>query len=134
MPAIAAKPVLFKGTTSIGADEYTAHLSQAEFQSTQPTASWTDIAGETTNFGGVSAWVLALAGAQDWETLNSLSSFLNAHDGETVNVTVTLPGGATASADVVAAAVNIGGTTNSPMTFTKTMQVQGKPTITPAGS
>lgn len=131
MAEIAAKPVLFKGQTSVGSDEYTAHLSQAEFQPTQPTASWTDIAGVATQFGGVSSWQLALAGAQDWETLNSLSSYLLEHDGETVEVTVTLPGGATATASVVAAAVNIGGTTNTPMTFQKTLQVHGKPVITP---
>lgn len=132
MATIEAKPVLFKGQASIGADEYTAHLSQAEFQPTQPTASWTDIAGTTTNFGGSSAWALVLAGAQDWETVDSLSQYLLEHDGETVDVTITLPGGATATASVVAAAVAIGGTTNTPMTFSVTLQVQGKPTLTPS--
>lgn len=132
MPKIAAKPVRFKAPVSIGSDEYTAHLSQAEFQPTQPTSSWTDLDGKVTNFGGESSWQLALAGAQDWETVNSLSQYLNAHEGEEITVTIELPGGATATGTVIAAAVNIGGTINQPMLFSKTLAAQGAPVITPA--
>ncbi|WP_417561869.1 hypothetical protein [Microbacterium sp.] len=131
MPKIAAKPVMFKGQTSVGTDEYTAHLSQSEFQPTQPTASFTDIEGTVSNFGGKSGWALVLAGAQDWETVNSLSQYLLTHDAEEVEVTVTLPGGGTATGTVIAAATNIGGTANTPMTFSTTMQVLGTPTFTP---
>ena len=45
MAKIAAKPVLFKSPVSLGTDEYTAHLSRAEFVPTQPTASFTDLDG-----------------------------------------------------------------------------------------
>lgn len=132
MAKIAAKPVRFKAPVSVGADEYTAHLNQAEFQPTQPQSSWTDLDGKETKFGGESGWVLALGGAQDWETLNSLSQYLNSHEGEEVEVTIGLPGGAVATGTVVCAAVNIGGTINTPMVFSKTLACQGAPVITPA--
>lgn len=130
MAKIAAKPVLFKAPVSIGSDEYTAHLNQAEFQPTQPTSSWTDLDGNTTAFGGLSAWALALAGVQDWETANSLSAFLIAHEGEEIEVSFDVPGGSWAGT-AIAAAVNIGGTINTPAAWSKTLPVQGKPVFTP---
>lgn len=131
MAKIAAKPVKFKAPVSFGDDEYTAHLNQAQFDPTQPTSSWTDLDGKVTNFGGDSGWVLTLAGAQDWETVNSLSQFLNAHEGEEVEASITMPGGAIATGTVIAAAVTIGGTINTPMTFSTKLQAQGAPVITP---
>ena len=129
MPKIAAKPVLFKAPVSLGTDEYTAHLNQAQFDPTQPTASFTDLDGKVTNFGGDSGWVLTLAGAQDWETVNSLSHYLIAHEGEEIDVTIDVPGG-TWAATVIGAAVTIGGVINTPAAFTAALQVQGKPEFT----
>lgn len=129
MAKIASKPVRFKAPVSFGDDEYTAHLNQAEFVPTAPTSSWTDLDGKVTQFGGESGWQFTVAGAQDWETVNSLSKFLLEHDGEPVDVSIDLPGGQTAMATVTAAAVNIGGTINSPMAFSKTMP-SSKPVLT----
>ncbi len=131
MARIAAAPVMFKAKFSVGTDEYTAHLSQVEFQPTQPTGSFTDISGETTNFGGKSSWQLALAGTQDWATANSLSLFLNENDGEDATVTLEVPGGEW-EATVVCAAVNVGGSFGNPAAFQKTLQVKGTPEFTPA--
>ena len=130
MAKIAAVPVLFKAPVSIGSDEYTAHLSQAQFDPTQPVSTWTDLDGKVTNFGGPSAWVFNIAGCQDWATVNSLSAFLNANEGEDVDVTVTVPGGVW-EAVAVAAAVTIGGSINTPAAFTKVLQVKGTPVFTP---
>ncbi|TFV82041.1 hypothetical protein E4V99_13995 [Microbacterium sp. dk485] len=130
MAKIAAKPVLFKAPVSVGDDEYTAHLNQAQFEPTQPTSTWTDLDGKSTNFGGDSSWTLQLAGAQDWETVNSLSHFLIEHEGEEIEVTIDVPGG-TWAGTVIAAAVTIGGTINTPAAFSKTLQVNGKPEFTP---
>lgn len=129
MAKIAAKPVLFKAPVSLGSDEYTAHLNQAQFDPTQPTSTWTDLDGLTTNFGGDSAWVFNIGGAQDWETVNSLSHYLNSHEGDDITVTVTVPGG-TWEATVIGAAVTIGGVINTPAAFTKALQVKGKPEFT----
>lgn len=130
MAKIAAKPVLFKAPVSIGADEYTAHLSQCQHVPTQPTASFTDLDGVTTNFGGKSSWALTLAGAQDYETLNGLAMFLYEHDGEDIEVTYVF-GGQTWTATIVAAAVDIGGVINTPALFSKSMPCKGKPVPTP---
>jgi len=126
MAKIAAKPVLFKAPVSFGTDEYSAHLSQAEFVPTQPTATFTDLDGKTTNFGGDSSWVFQCAGLQDWETVNSLSIYLNAHEGEEIAVSFPFAG-QTHTGTVIAAAVNIGGTINTPAQFSISMQVQGAP-------
>lgn len=131
MAKIVAKPVLFKAPISVGADEYTAHLSQAQFEPTQPQSSWTDLDGKATNFGGLSSWACILGGAQDWETVNSLSQFLNEHEGEEIEVTIGAPGGGSHTGTVVAAAVTIGGTINTPAAFNKTMACQGAPVFTP---
>lgn len=130
MTKIAAKPVRFKAPVSVGSDEYTAHLSRAEYVPTQPTSSFTDLDGKVTNFGGDSSWVLELAGAQDYETLNGLADFLFDHEGEEIEV--SFPFGAYDWAGtVIAAAVNIGGVINQPALFTKQLPAQGKPTKTP---
>lgn len=130
MTKIAAKPVLFKAPVSFGTDEYTAHLNRVEFVPTQPTATWTDLDGKVTNFGGDSGWTLELGGLQDWETVNSLSQYLNEHEGEEISVSFPFAG-ATHAATVIAAAVNIGGAINAPAVWSKTLQVQGKPVSTP---
>lgn len=131
MAKIPVAPFYFKATFSLGTDEYTAHVNEARFVPTQPTATWTDIDDVTHTFAGKSTWVLNLAGVQDWETLNSLSSYLNEHEGETVTATIETPEGATHTADVIAAAVEIGGANGSPATFSQSLQ-STKPVTTPA--
>lgn len=131
MTKIAAKPVRFKAPVSFGDDEYTAHLNQAEFAPNQSTSSWTDLDGKTTKFAGESDWVFNIAGLQDWETVNSLSHLLIANDGLPIDVAITVPGGVW-TGTVIGAAVNVGGTINSPAAFTKTLQVNGAPVFTPA--
>lgn len=133
MPEIAAKPYLTLASTTFGADAFSGHVTQFEFQPTQPTSSVTDITGKVTNFGGVSGYQLALGLLQDWATTGSLSSYLVEHDGEDVEASITVPGG-TWSATVVAAAPHIGGTGNMPAVSSLRLQVKGKPAFasTPA--
>lgn len=130
MAIITSKPHMFTASFSIGTDEYTAHVSQAEWTPSQPTATVTDISGTVYNFGGKSGYVLNLTGFQDWETANSLSSFLTENDGETAAVTLEVPGGSWAGT-VVLAATTIGGTANSPAVFSVALQTAGKPVFTP---
>lgn len=130
MPEITAKPFMMKARIKVGDDDYTAHATLAEFNPTQPTASITTVDGKTKSFGGLSSWVFDIAGLQDWETLNSLSAFFNAHEGEEANVSVDLPGG-THVGTVILAAVKIGGKPNEPAIFNKSMTVTGTPVFTP---
>lgn len=131
MAKIAATPVLFKAPVSFGTDEYTAHLNKAEFVPTQPTSSVTDLDGKVTNFGGISSWILDLAGFQDWSSANTLAAYLTAHEGEEIEVTVGPdPTGATHTGTVVGAAVNKGGTINTPAQWAKQLQCNGAPETT----
>ncbi|NYE20513.1 hypothetical protein [Microbacterium immunditiarum] len=130
MPEIAANPHLFKATFTLGEDSFTAHLSKAEYVPTQPTGQYVDLSGKAVNFGGESSWILDLAGCQDWSTANSLSAYLDAHEGEEVEATITEPSGATHVGTVVCAAVNKGGTANSPALWAKQLQANGKPQTT----
>ncbi|NLA34671.1 MAG: hypothetical protein GX868_03165 [Actinobacteria bacterium] len=131
MPEIASKPYLTLAGTKFGDDGFTGHVTQFEFQPTQPTSSVTDISGKVTNFGGVSGYQLALGLLQDWATAGSLSSYLVENDGEDVEASITVPGG-TWSATVVAAAPHIGGTGNMPAVSSLRLQVKGKPSFTAA--
>lgn len=131
MTTITAEPYLtLAAAASVGTDDYHAHISQFEFQPTQPTSTVTDISGTVTNFGGKSGYVLALGIFQDWATANSLSSYLFAHDGEDVEASIDVPGGVWA-ATVVCAAPHIGGTGNQAAVSQLTLQVKGKPVFTP---
>lgn len=131
MADIAASPYLtLAAEASFGTDNYKAHISQFEFQPTQPTSTITDIGGTVTNFGGVSGYVLALGVFQDWATANSLSSYLFEHDGEDATASIEVPGGVW-SATVVCAAPHIGGTGNQAAVSQLTLQVKGKPVFTP---
>lgn len=126
MAKIAATPVLFKAPVSLGTDEYTAHLNKAEFVPTQPTASVTDLDGKVTNFGGKSGWILDMAGFQDWSSANTLAAYLTAHEGEEIDVTVGPDAsGATHAGKVIAAAVNKGGTINTPAQWAKQLPCNG---------
>lgn len=123
---VPAKPVLFKAPVSIGESEYTAHLSQCEAVPTQPTQSWTDLDGKQTNFGGESGWVLNLAGAQDYTTAEALAAFLLDHEGQEIEVTFPFSG-QDWTVTAIAGAVAIGGTINTPATFSKSLPCS-KPT------
>lgn len=128
MAKIAVAPFMFRLTFSIGSDEYTAHLSQAEFTPAQPTGTFVDISGESTPLAGPSAYTLSLAGAQDWATANSLTSFLTENDAEEADVVLGVPGGEWA-ATVLCAATTIGGSGGSPAAFSVTLQ-STKPVFT----
>lgn len=129
MAVISSKPFNFRATFTVGTDEYTAHVSKAEWAPSQPTSSWTDLSGTVYNFGGKSAWVLNLDGAQDWVTANALSAFLTTNDGEELDVELTVPGG-TWAGKVIGAATTIGGTVNSPAVFSVALQTIGTPVFT----
>ena len=131
MADIVAKPFLTLATVEVGSDGYSAHISQFEFQPSQPTSEITDIEGTVTKFGGKSGYVLALGLFQDWVTANSLSAYLFEHDGEDMTVSIEVPGG-TWSAVVVAAAPHIGGTGNQVAVSSLSLQVKGKPTFVAA--
>ena len=133
MAVIAVKPFVLRDVDLlIGTDNYEAHVSQCEFVPTTPQLTWTGLANNTVSASGTSTWVLTIAGAQDWETANSLSQYLHANEGQTVPVTLTpADGSGTFTTDVTIAAANIGGTAAAFSVFTVSMGCT-KPDFTPA--
>ena len=128
----AVKPFVLRDVNLVfGVDNYEAHVSQCEYVPTTPQITWTGLANNTVGASGVSTWVLTLSGAQDWETAESLSQYLHAHEGEEVSVTlIPADGSGTFASTVTVAAANIGGTAATFSVFTATMG-STKPVFTP---
>lgn len=110
------------------ADDYTAAVSQAQFDPSFSSNTWTSIGGNALTFTSAAAWALVLAIAQDLAPAGLLR-FLLDHAGEAATVTLT----PLAAEDPITAKVNlapgsIGGTADgSAAVATITMGVQGKP-------
>src|SRR3954465_15292490 len=75
-------------TLQIGGDDYTAAVSQAQFDPAFSTNQWTSIGGNALTFTSPASWSLVIAIAQDLDPGGLLRSLL-AHAGEQVHVTLT---------------------------------------------
>lgn len=131
----AVKPFVMRDVDLVfGVDNYEAHVSQCEYVPTTPSLTWTGLANNTVSANGTATWGLTIAGAQDWETAESLSQFLHDHEGETVPVTLTpADGSGTFESTVTISPANIGGTAAAFAVFTVTLG-STKPEFTPAGT
>lgn len=135
MAAVAVAPFVLKDATfRVAADNYESHVSQVQFdpavtqqswQGLTPAAAFTDASSPT--------WACTIAYAQDWKTPNSFSSYLFAHQGQTISVElVTNPGAGTWKASLIIAPGSVGGPVNAYAVGTVTLGVSGQPTFTPA--
>lgn len=137
MSQIAVQPhVLKDAVLTIGADTYEKHVSQAElrpetkiekltWQGMTPAAKHAEAGTPETT------WSLILTYAQDWDTVNSLSSYLLANAGQAKTVTLQPKkgtGGKTFTVDVTIVPGPIGGNVNTVAVGTVTMPVDGEPT------
>lgn len=110
-------------------DDYTEHVSQAEFTPSTSAGSWSGIGGNSLSFQTPATWGLTVGLAQDSD-VNGLSWFLFDNDNAKATVRLTPDaGGPSVTANVTLTATAIGGTAgNTPATGTATFPVQGKPT------
>lgn len=133
MAVIAVSPFVLRDVTlNIGADNYEAHVSQVEFVPSATALTWTGLANNTHAATATATWVATLAGAQDWDTANSLSQYLHANEGEEVTITFTpADGQGTFVATVTLSPANIGGTGGAFTVFTVSLGCT-KPVFTPA--
>jgi hypothetical protein len=132
MANIAVQPfALTDATVKVAADNYEAAISAIEFVPTTPTFNFTGMTPAAVfNFAGVAAWVVNLSGAQDWATATSLSNYLLANAGKTVEMQFApIKGGKTYKATVTLVPTSIGGSVNTVPVFSVTLQVQGQPTL-----
>jgi hypothetical protein len=118
-------------TLTIGIDDYTAAVSQAQFDPSFSSNTWTGIGGDALTFTSPASWALVIAIAQDLAP-DGLLRYLLDHAGEQVTVTLTpLAAEDPITAKVILAPGSIGGTADgSAAVATITMGVQGKPTFT----
>jgi hypothetical protein len=135
MANIAVTPfALTDATVKVAADNYEAAISAIEFVPTTPTFNFAGLTPASVfNFAGSPSWVVNLSGAQDWATATSLSNYLLANAGKSVEMQFApIKGGKTYKAMVTLVPTNIGGSVNSVPVFSVTLQVQGQPTVVTA--
>lgn len=131
------QPLVLKDVIAIiGTDDYRKHVNQVTFTPSASSVTWTGLGSNTHTDVATATWTCALAYAQDWETADSLSQYLHAHEGETVAMTFAPRSGSgpTFTADVIITPGAIGGPVNAYATATVTLGVDGKPTLVPAAA
>lgn len=129
-----ASPYAMKqATLEFGTDDYTAAVSQAEFQPSTSPSEWRGIGGNVITQTATASWVLALGLAQDDDPAGLLR-YLLAHEGEEVAVTLTpVTGGTAWDATVIITPANIGGTAGADLAVAQVnLPVIGKPVPTDA--
>ncbi|NNC10342.1 hypothetical protein HII28_00385 [Planctomonas sp. JC2975] len=133
MASIAVEPLYMSECTfTVASDSYEAALSGVTITPTTPTSTWTGLkAGSVFTKAGKATWTCVLDYMQDWNTTGSLSNYLLANEGSSIDV-VFVPddGGASISVTLIVVPGAIGGKVNSFAEATATLPVQGRPTLT----
>jgi hypothetical protein len=139
MAQISTLPIVLKNARFlVVADSYESAVSGVTFTPSSSTISWKGLTPTSVYTGTTTAtWVCELSYAQDWATTNSLSQYLLANEGKTLQVkfipesaaTGTVP---TFTASVIITPGAIGGTVDSVATATVTLGVVGRPVLTVA--
>lgn len=124
-----ARPYALKAARfNIDADEFTAAVSQVQFDPSVPRSEWRGIGGTTLVNQGVATWTATIGFAQDLDPAGLLR-YLHENEGQTVPVEfIPLEAGPTITAEVVLAPGSIGGSAG-PDTTTSSVQLGcvGKP-------
>jgi len=134
MVAIAVAPLVLKDVTlTLGTDSYEKHVSEVRFTPSASTISWTGLGGNTVTDVATATWTAALGYVQDWETVDSLSQYLLANEGESVEATFKPKSGSgpsftatlTITPGAIGGAVNAYATTSVTLGSTKPVLVPG---------
>lgn len=136
MTQIAVDPLVLKDVIlALGTDSYEKHVSGVVFTPKPSTITWQGLT-PAAKFTDVAAadWTCALSYVQDWETADSLSAFLFANEGETIEATFKPRSGTgpTFTASLVITPGAIGGQVNSYATTTASLGCSGRPVLVPA--
>jgi hypothetical protein len=135
MALITAAPFpLTDATLKVAANNYETSVSSVEFVPTVPSFSWKGMTPTAVfSFPGSASWVCNVSAIQDWETVDSLSSYLLDHAGETVEMDFyPQNGGQGFRATVTLVPGSIGGAIDTVPIISVSLQVQGTPErITP---
>lgn len=141
MSTIAVKPILLRDVVLeaklVGggtADAYQNHVSRVQITPTSNIVRWRGLAPAAKYAAATDPdWSLELGYAQDWETVNSLSAWLLANQGQKAEFTFRPRGGVTPGWKVTAivTAGPMGGDTDTVAVATVTMGVDGVPVAAP---
>lgn len=133
---VSAKPFTLKDVSLlIGPSatnyEFKTSVSAVTFTPATSQVSWTGLGGNTFTDVSTATWTVTLEYAQDWDTTTSLSRYLHANEGTTVDCTFKpkSAGTPTVTAKVIIVPGAIGGTVNAVATASVTLGVDGKPAI-----
>jgi hypothetical protein len=135
MTVVPVSPIVLKDVTLvIDTDNFEMHCSQVQFDPTTQLQTWKGLTPSAV-FTDQSAptWACTLAYAQDWSTVDTLSSYLYAHQGELKHVKFkpdVNSAQAEWDADIIISAGPVGGTVDTFSVGTVTLGVQGIPTPT----
>lgn len=124
-----ASPYSLKAATmSIATDDYTAALSQVQFDPSTTATTWRGIGGNVVRDQTIAEWTATLGFAQDLDT-DGLLRYLHENEGDEV-VAVFTPkvAGPTITATIILSPGAIGGSADGNIvTGTATLAVVGKP-------
>ena len=126
------KDCLFRVGPEASGFDFEAHLSGVVFTPATSMQSWKGLTPESVHTdGSAPTWTADLSYVQDWETANSLSNYLFAHQGETVPVKFEpKKGGKPIYAKIVIQPGAIGGQVDSFAATTVSLGVSGAPSFT----
>lgn len=135
---VAVSPLILKnvslvfGPTASGS-EFAKHVDEVTFTPSASSVVWTGLGGNTHTDVSTATWTCTLKYAQDWTTTGSLSAYLFANEGASVDVAFKPQNasGPSFTAKVVITPGAIGGSVNAFATASVTLGVTGKPVLVP---
>lgn len=121
---------LKNATFSVAADDYTAAISQVQFDPATQRTSWRGIGGNVVSDQTVADWTATVGYAQDLAPAG-FARYLHDHEGEQVTATFEpIDDGPTVTATLVLAPGTIGGTADgNTATASVQLAVVGRPTF-----
>jgi len=132
MPTIGIDPIILNDVKlTLGLNDYEAHVSKVEFVPTSSIVNWKGLTPASVHsFPTRATWVCNLDLAVDIETVDSLSLYLLANEGqEVVGTFEPVAGGASVTATLLIVPGGFGGTVDTVPTTSVSLGVKGKPVI-----
>lgn len=114
-------------------DDFRKHVSSVAFTPSSSTVTWTGLGLNTHTDANTATWTCDLTFIQDWTSTESLSQYLYANEGSTVEVEFrpTSGNGPTFLAEIVITPGAIGGAVGSATESTVSLGCNGKPVLVP---
>lgn len=134
MATVAPVPFILNNcTVKIGADNYEAAVSTAEFMPNSSIVNWKGLTPTAIfSFATTATWLCNLVFAQDWKTAASLSNYLHANEGTSVAaefIPKVGSGEKKVTATLIIAPGSIGGAVDNVAVSSVTLGVSGKPVV-----